>query len=291
MALFSQRKGIRPLKKAVQREAVDDELRSKLWSGLKLVIWDRYTPQDALGYMPDDSHRLLTLVQVTWLHYFKQPIDVVPEFNPRHGKSAYGILREHFLQGEWWEVYDFIEFIAKQVDEDWKRPLLEISNGFLEQESSAYRFVGTEIVEITSETEISAIEGALNKSTKESRIHFTRALELMSDRKKPDYRNSIKESVSAVESLCKVVSANPKGTLGDCLKLLKDKAPIHTALEAAFLKLYGYTSDAGGIRHALIENSQNPSFADAKFMLVACSAFNSFLLGKAAENGVHITGA
>ena len=190
-----------------------------------------------------------------------------------------------------WEVYDFIEFIAKQVDEDWQRPLLEISNSILEQESAAYRFVGTEIVEITSATEISAIEGALENSTKESQVHFTRALELLSDRKKPDYRNSIKESVSAIESLCKVVSGNPKGTLGDCLKLLKDKAPIHAALESAFLKLYGYTSDSGGIRHALIETSQNPSFADAKFMLVACSAFNSFLLGKAAENGIRVAGA
>lgn len=291
MALFSQRKGIRPLQKAVQRESVDDELRSKLWSGLKLVVWDRYRPQDALGYMPDDSHRLLTLVSVVWLHYFKQPIDVVPDFNPRYSKSAYSAIREHFLQGKWWEVYDFIEFIAKQVDEDWQKPLVEISNSFLEQESSAYRFVGTEIVEITSDTEISAIESALDKSTKESQVHFTRALELLSDRKRPDYRNSIKESVSAIESLCKVISANPKGTLGDCLKLLKDKAPIHPALEAAFLKLYGYTSDAGGIRHALIENSQSPSFADAKFMLVACSAFNSFLLSKAAENGIRIAGA
>ena len=288
MALFSQRKGISPLQKAIQRESVDDELRSKLWSGLKIFVWDRYTARDTLGYIPEESRRLLTLVQITWLHYFKRPIDTVPEFNPQHSKSAYNILREHFFQGEWWQVYDFLEFIAKQVDEDWQRPLLEISNAFLEQERSAYRFVGTEIVEITSAIEISSIEGALEKSTKESLIHFTRALELLSDRKKPDYRNSIKESVSAIESLCKVVSGNSKGTLGDCLKLLQDTAPIHPALQSAFLKLYGYTSDSGGIRHAITENSQNPSYADAKFMLVACSAFNSFLLAKAAENGLQI---
>lgn len=43
---------------------------------------------------------------------------------------------------------------------------------------------------------------------------------------------------------------------------------MHPALEQAILKLYGYTSDAGGIRHALTEESTVPSYGDAKFMLV-----------------------
>lgn len=34
-------------------------------------------------------------------------------------------------------------------------------------------------------------------------IHLTKALSLLSDRNKPDYRNSIKESISAVEATCK----------------------------------------------------------------------------------------
>ncbi|VAX31463.1 hypothetical protein MNBD_NITROSPINAE05-986, partial [hydrothermal vent metagenome] len=46
-----------------------------------------------------------------------------------------------------------------------------------------------------------------------------------------------------------------------------------------FSSLYGYTSDEGGIRHALME-SENVDFNDAKFMLVVCSAFINFVLGK-----------
>lgn len=278
------------MQKAVQREAIDDDLRNRLWSALKLVVWDNYSPRDALGYMHDDSRRLLRVVEAVWLHHFKAPVDTIPDFGSGYPKSAYQVLREHFFEGKWWQVYDFIEFIAKATDRAWSERLIEVCNTFLEAENAAYRFVGDEIVEITNEHEIAAIEGALDKSTKAVRQHLTRALELLSDRKQPDYRNSIKESISAVEALCQGISGNARGTLGDCLKILKAKAPLHPALEAAFSKLYGYTSDSGGIRHALTESSEQPSFADAKFMLVACSGFNSYLLGKAAENGIKVAG-
>ena len=42
-------------------------------------------------------------------------------------------------------------------------------------------------------------------------------------------------------------------------------------------KLYGYTSDEGGIRHSLLEQSSIDE-AEAKFMIVACSAFVNFCI-------------
>ena len=89
----------------------------------------------------------------------------------------------------------------------------------------------------------------------------------LSNRKQPDYRNSIKESISAVESISKVISGDPKAELGKALKIIKTKIGLHTALEQGFLKIYGYTSDADGIRHALMEQS-SCDFEDAKYMLV-----------------------
>ncbi len=52
--------------------------------------------------------------------------------------------------------------------------------------------------------------------------------------------------------------------------------------------MYGWTSDDGGIRHALMEGDTPPTFADAKFMLVACSALVNYLTTKAAENDLEI---
>lgn len=57
---------------------------------------------------------------------------------------------------------------------------------------------------------------------------------------------------------------------------------MHEALKEAFKKLYGYTSDAEGIRHALL-NDPTLDFEDAKFMLVACSGFVNLLRARSGK--------
>jgi hypothetical protein len=110
------------------------------------------------------------------------------------------------------------------------------------------------------------------------------ALDHLSDRASPNYRDSIKESVSAVEAICSIIDGS-KATLGTALKKIKDKIGLHSALEEAFSKLYGYASNADGIRHALLDES-NLDFEDAKFMLVACSGFINYLVVKGQKAGI-----
>ena len=159
-------------------------------------------------------------------------------------------------------------------------------NNFLEEENADCRIVGDEIVPITDAHEVEAVESALDCSLRSVKQHLTRSVELLSDRKNPDYRNSIKESISAVEAICQIISGKRKATLPDCLKALKERKPLHSAFEQALVKLYSYTSDEGGIRHALSEDSS--SFADAKFMLVSSSGFINYALTKAAELGIKV---
>jgi hypothetical protein len=67
-------------------------------------------------------------------------------------------------------------------------------------------------------------------------------------------------------------------TLGSAIKHLKNEGiQLHSAMEGAWGKLYGYASDQSGIRHALSDN-QDISSAEAKYMLVSCSAFVSYLI-------------
>jgi len=54
---------------------------------------------------------------------------------------------------------------------------------------------------------------------------------------------------------------------------------IHKALKCAFKKLYGYTSNARGIRHGSIGFAHVPA-EDAQYMLVTCSAFVNYLAEK-----------
>jgi hypothetical protein len=134
--------------------------------------------------------------------------------------------------------------------------------------------------DITDNQEIEMIEEALSSNDFPSvSTHLKRALELLSDRKKPDYRNSIKESISAVESIAQIITGNSKATLGDALKTLEKSIKLHTALKDGFTKIYGYTSDEGGIRHAMLEEP-NLSIEDAKYFLLTCTSFINYLKSK-----------
>ena len=140
------------------------------------------------------------------------------------------------------------------------------------------------ITEITSASEIQSVEEALEgvSSISGVRAHLSAALELLSDRKNQDYRNSIKESISAVEGISRIMTGDPNATLGEALAILESRGSLHGALKKSFSALYGYTSDADGIRHAMLDEA-SLTFTDAKYMLIACTAFINYILGKAAD--------
>nr|VFJ90242.1 MAG: hypothetical protein BECKH772A_GA0070896_1002015 [Candidatus Kentron sp. H]VFJ92414.1 MAG: hypothetical protein BECKH772B_GA0070898_1002915 [Candidatus Kentron sp. H]VFJ99015.1 MAG: hypothetical protein BECKH772C_GA0070978_1002814 [Candidatus Kentron sp. H] len=291
MPLFSQRKGYKPLEKAFQRKSIDEELRNRLWSGLQIVVWDKWRARDDFYDFDDASKAVNGLLDRFWLDFFKRPLDTRPVFKPSYNgseKTAYEILRRFFFDAKWYEVYDFVEFVLKNIPVGWAALLKKYCNVLLEKENAAYRIVDDQVVEITNETEIEAVEEALSTRLPAITAHIKRALELLSDKKSPDYRNSIKESISAVEACCEYVTGDTKATLGQALKKLKGAVAIHPALEKGFSAIYGFTNDSGGIRHALTEGDAAPSYADAKFMLVACSGFVGFLLTKASETGMKI---
>jgi hypothetical protein len=115
--------------------------------------------------------------------------------------------------------------------------------------------------------------------------HMTQALALLGQKPEPDYRNSIKESINAVESAAKFIDGSKGSGLRGALNRLARSVQLHPAMQEAFLKLYGYTSNEDGIRHALLD-APNVGYDEAKFMLVACSAFANFLIGRAEDAGL-----
>ncbi|MEA2075263.1 MAG: hypothetical protein U9O85_05970 [Euryarchaeota archaeon] len=280
MKLFSQRKGIKPIKSTIQSDSMDNELRNGLWNGLYVLYWKNY------GFRISDSEEYLnTLVSRVWSSYFKYALDTLDD----RWSDTYDILREYFFKCRWYEVYDFIEFVANnRPDQSLNDTFMDICNEILEKELSAYRFMGGKIVQITSEDEILEVEEALQVPISPVTEHLNRALELLADRKKPDYRNSIKEAISAVEALCITITENKTTTLGRALNKIETDGnlDLHPDLKEGFKKLYGYTSEADGIRHSLMDRP-NLSFEDAKFMLVSCSAFINYLLSKASKAGIQ----
>jgi hypothetical protein len=94
-----------------------------------------------------------------------------------------------------------------------------------------------------------------------------------------DYPASVRESISAAESVARVLE--PTGDLSKALSGLEQRIALHPALKKAFLSLYGYTSDEKGIRHALLSEAEaDVDEADAIFFIGACASFLTYLISK-----------
>ena len=279
--LFSQRKGIKPGKSVIQIESMNDDLRNCLWNALTLCYWNN-VKDNSIAYFP----LMKRLIGKLWLNHFKLPLD---DLSPSWNDTCENI-KNKFYCYKWYEVYDFIEFVVENYPyERANQEFINYCNSFLERELSAYRFVGGKITQITSQEEISTIEEALNVPNpyKTVNIHIKTALTLFSDKKSPDYRNSIKESISAVELICKLITKKKNPTLSQALNILKKEIRLHSALEKAFDSLYGYASDEEGIRHSLLKETELYS-EDAKFMLISCSAFVNYLVSKISKTEIKI---
>jgi hypothetical protein len=269
--LFSQRKGFKPFSNEIQYESISEDLRNSLWNVLDIYIWrEKFHVDSRFTTFSSELDRFSIII---WINFFKKPIDTRPTTDDRIVNE----IRKYFFNCKWFEVFDFLQFILRIVPE---QELIERVNSVLETELSAYRFVGNVFTDITNEQELEMMNEALrNTDFPGVSEHLKRALELLSDRKNPDYRNSIKESISAVESICQSITGKPKATLGDALKELRGKKKFHAALLEAFSKLYGYTSDEGGIRHAMMDEPDLGS-SDAIFFLMSCTSFINYLKSK-----------
>ena len=277
--------GLRPVKKALQTDNIDSALRNGLWSVFHELVLKQFHPASVNWPARGDElpgSNLENLFFGYWFDLFDVPTDTLPAtIDP-----AVDIVRKWFFAATYGDVYDFLEVTlarfpgALDLERHW--------NGILEKHNSAFRLVAGVATRITTDTEISAIEKALEVPLKGVTTHLKSALDKLSDRKSPDYRNSVKEAISAVESIAQSITGNTKATLGDALRVLGPSIGMHAAFRDALSKLYGYTSDAQGIRHAILDES-DVTYSDALFMLVACSAFVNYIVGKAAEGKLQLT--
>lgn len=238
---FSERNGYKPIRSIIQKESMDERLRVSLWNVLHECLWDRaFSNQESFCTL--DSH-LGKLIKSYWSTFFQLPLDLIPE----EFEEALQQIRKYFFNFKWYETYDFIENTIEYYPTWYVSPnfkFIDDLNNVLERENSAYRIINEHVIEITSEQEIQSIETALENTNQYLGVqqHLNQALKLMSDRQKPDYRNSIKESVSALEGMCQKILKKDKVTLGDAIGQIEKQYPIHPALKASIKSLYGYAN-------------------------------------------------
>ncbi len=281
---FSDRIGITKPSLIIQTDSMNQDLKNSLWN----IVYTQLIEISRTTYLIRDSI-YYDLYSIVWKNFLKLPINLIPE---KHYEIS-DVIRHNFYDYQWYEIYNFIEFLANIEFSNSRifntNKFINECNIVLEKELSGYRFIDNKLVPIIEEQEIKSIENAIIESDKLGlrgvKIHLSEALAKLSDKKNPDYRNSIKESISAVESICQVISDDPNTELGTALKKMRTVVPIHGALEQGFKNLYGYTSNGDGIRHSLL-NESKLSQEDAIYMIVTCSAFVNYLIVKASKAGI-----
>lgn len=269
--MFSEKYGYKP-EKVIQHENISDELRNRIWNlfyqneikagglsskRLSQAVAGAQTIEekisDKLGFLIDSSS--------------KSP-------------SVMDRLKSYILSSSsWFEVYDFVEIHLSFLEKDDCTQRIQQYNEIFVEEKSGYRIVAGEIAPITNKSEIQSIEQATSTPYQSVNQHIQKALAFYANIKTPDYENSVKESISAVEAMCCIITGK-NATLNKAIEKLKNNGVhIHPALEKAFISLYAYTCDEKGIRHAGIEFVNAPA-EDAKYMLISCSAFVNYLMEK-----------
>lgn len=287
---FSDRRKINPLNTEIQINNLDERTRNKIsnlfkgWcdlikqKGYQIFFFTKYL-NDVFGQFVDDKMRL------DFNYYYSDTFNKYV-FMPILQNSCSDVLTIcEYITGSASDIFEELQnqgalYYNRNQRIDCEQEL----NALFEEEFVGYRMIANKITPITNEVEINEIKTSLDIEFEGCKSHIKKGLSLLSDREKPDYKNSIKESISAVESICQIICKDDKATLGKALNKLEESGiKLHKSLKEAFSKLYGYTSDEGGIRHAEGLFESNVSFEDAKFMLVTCCAFVNYLISTCKE--------
>ncbi len=279
--LFSEREGFKPTRVDIQIESMDRDLKVGLWNDLYACFFEDKDYRS--HFVRRDTDPLLYSL---WDKFFSRELDRIP----KTGRLYVYEVKERFTSLEWIEVYDLIEAVLRLSHSlKTNAKYVKRCNETLEDKNAGYHLINNLITPITCKVEIEEIEKTLNSASRQARDHIAQALEHLSDRESPDYRNSIKESISAVETLCCLIAGKQKASLGEAVNLISKSEVVnfHPAFAEALKKLYGWTNDADGIRHSLMEES-SLSQEDARFMLVSCSTFTNYLTVKADKAGIEL---
>lgn len=280
--LFSQRHGYKKVSEVLLRETMTEEIQN----GICTCYDDLEEKLNGIAYYSSENE-YENLERYLWVWYLHK------RENDFYSYNGHMIVATQYIKSkaEWYEKLDLVELSIQYLYSRTKQKIIPIQyvndfkahlNLFFKHLNYAYRIVGNEIVEVTSDEEIKTIETTIATTKDNVRMHLQTALEKLSERPKGDYRNSIKESISAVEAFCRNITG--KDSLGNALAELEKRGMmIPSSLRTAFNNMYGYTNSKDtGIRHPLMEitGSYIPSADEAIYMHVVCCAFINYLRKK-----------
>ena len=275
---FSQRYGYEPLPEPMKLEELSTNLRQEIWIEVREFLLEKRESVGEYYYFKDPGKRFFERVLG---RYTKQPGDAIStEYD-----QVLSNLKNSILSGQFNQVLDLIEIMVN--DKDLTDAFVIDMRNLFEQSGAAYGldtsqrpycFVPRASKEQGEATQ-QAIETIRESNLDAAAAHLRQATEHINAQQ---YADSIADSIHAVESVARMIDPEANKTLGPALNSLAKAGLLkHESLKAAFKKLYGYTSNEQGIRHALLDqDSPNVGLDEAMFMFGACASFAAYLAQK-----------
>jgi hypothetical protein len=259
---------------------IDQRLRTALWTPIYVFFSAniKFDGPTANFFWGEPVSSILFREFLNRQHGFIN--DYTSHFFPRDFLLAK--FQKMFASADYAELLDFVTFLVR--DPACPAALINEIAGALNAPYSPYRLSrdAKTIFPAIEEHQGQALERdlatAFSSSFAGSKSHIQSALNALGE---GDYRATVRESIHAVESAVRDFTSDPNAVLSKALKSLVSEQSVHKALADAFDKLYAYSSDENGIRHALVfGKNEKVGLDEAVFFLSACTAFVGFLTRK-----------
>lgn len=199
---------------------------------------------------------------------------------------------------QWYEFYDFVELVGAKLIKVQENHILEFEwlewfgyeayrtkvNKLFAEDGIGWRLNAkgqlTREVHPTLSKRLETADKALSDGFEPARQHFGKAMRYAYERP-IDPENSIKEVVSAIESLGRKLYPGTS-TLGDVVKEMRKSTSIPAQLTTMIDKFYGFASSAPAVRHGAPEVS-TVDVAEAEFCLHVGAALIRYLIEKSKQ--------
>ncbi len=265
---FSQRIGKTGVSNIIQTDSMDDPLKNKLFNVVKDILDETY--RVAVGQYNIEDGFLSD-----YCYTFGEKIT---DHNRRYSSFVSHLDEKIYVNDDVWFFYDFIEWILSLKFYNHGYYAHGI-NTILKEERSAYVLdTNNFLVKITDEIELEEINDSLVLTGKYKSVneHLLKARDAFSDRQNPDYKNCVRESIFAIESLLKIITKDEKATLETALKKIKN---LNINLKESLIKLYHFRGDQGGVGHGN-KTSQSSEITEyeAKLILVNAHSMINYLI-------------
>ena len=275
---FSQRYGYEPLPQPMQLGELSRDLRIELWNSVREFLFSKVGLGGTSNYFCGNNRRFIERILGKIAN---KPEDEIPH----RVTEVMDVFKEVFGDQNFNVVLDLIEILVNDADST-ETFSAKIKNSFEQYAAPYWLDISKQPFQFfpqSSKEQGDAVRQAI-KTLHENNMggaveHFRRAAKHMRSK---DWGDSIVDSIHAVESVARIIDPKASKTLDPALNSLKKAGLLkHKALMSGLQKIYGYTNDEQGLRHALTDqNEPNVGLDEALFMFGACASFAAYLVNK-----------